>query len=59
MRSEKEEAKKLIDTLPDSVNWDDIIYEMYVKKKIAEGLDAIEHGRVLSHEEAVKRIFEK
>jgi len=59
MRSEKEEAKKLIDTLPDSANWDDIIYEMYVKKKIAEGLDAIEQGRVLSHEEAVKRIFEK
>ena len=59
MTSEKEAAKKLIDTLPDTASWDDIIYEMYAKKKIAEGLDAIERGEVLSHQEAVKRIFEK
>jgi hypothetical protein len=30
----KEEAKKIIDKLPEQVTWDDIIYEFYVKKKL-------------------------
>jgi predicted transcriptional regulator len=46
----KEEAKKLIDKLPDNATWDDIMYELYVKKKIAAGLKAAEEGRVVSHE---------
>ena len=33
MSSVKEEAKKLIERLPDQVTWDDIMYEFYVKKK--------------------------
>jgi len=28
----KEEAKKLIDKLPEYATWDDIMYELYVKK---------------------------
>ncbi|MEK6699151.1 MAG: hypothetical protein AABZ10_08940 [Nitrospirota bacterium] len=55
----KEEAKKLIDKLPDNVTWDDIMYELYVKKKIAEGLKAAEEGRVVSHEDAKKRLLSK
>lgn len=55
----KEEAKKLIDKLPDNVTWDDIMYELYVKKKIAEGLKAAEEGRVVSHENAKKRLLSK
>ncbi len=35
MNKIKEEAKKLIDTLPDKVTWDDIMYEFYVKKKVS------------------------
>lgn len=52
----KEEAKKLIDKMPDQATWDDIMYEFYVKKKIEIGLKAAEEGRVTSHEE-VKRRF--
>lgn len=33
MSSVKEEAKKLIDRLPDQITWDDIMYEFCVKKK--------------------------
>jgi len=32
MNMAKEEAKKLIDKLPDQANWDDIMYEFYVRK---------------------------
>ena len=55
----KEEAKKLIDKLPDQVTWDDIMYEFYVKKKLAVALKAAEEGRVVSHKDAKKRLLSK
>lgn len=53
----KEEAKKLIDKLPDQATWDDIMYEFYVKKKLAIALKAAEEGKVVSHEEVKKRFL--
>ncbi len=55
----KDEAKKLIEKLPDTATWDDIMYELYVRKKIAVGLKAADEGRVVSHEEAKKRLLSK
>lgn len=56
MSTTKEEAINLINRLPDEVNWDDIMYEMYVKKKIELGINAADEGRVVPHDE-VKRMF--
>ena len=53
----KEEAKKLIDKLPDQATWDDIMYEFYVKKKLSGALKAAEEGEVVSHEEVKKRVL--
>ena len=54
----KEEAKRLIDKLPDQATWDDIMYEFYVKKKLVVALKAAEKGRVISHEELKeKKLF--
>ncbi len=50
----KDEAKKLIEKLPDTATWDDIMYELYVKKKIAAGLKAADEGRVVSHKNVKK-----
>ena len=55
----KEEAKRLIEKLPDTATWDDIMYELYVKKKIAAGLKAADEGRIVSHEEVKKRLLSK
>jgi len=55
----KQEALKLIDRLPDEISWDDIIYQMYVKKKIERGIKAAEEGRVTAHEEVKKRFRTK
>jgi len=55
----KKEAKKLIDKLPEQATWDDIMYEFYVKKKLAVALKAAEEGRVISHKEAKKRLLSK
>jgi hypothetical protein len=53
----KEEAKRLIDSLPDHATWDDLMYQLYVKMKIARAIEAAEAGDVVSHEEAKRRIL--
>jgi len=55
----KEEARKLLKNLPDDVTWDDIMYEIYVRKKISKGLDAIEEDKLISHDEVKERIRNK
>ncbi len=55
----KKGAKKLIYKLLNCATCDDIMYELYVKKKITAGLKAAEEGRVVSHEEAKKRLLSK
>lgn len=55
MSTTKEEAINLITRLPDEATWDDIMYEMYVKKKIELGINAANEGRVLSQEDVRKR----
>ena len=56
MSAAKDEAIKLITRLPDEVSWDDIMYRIYVKRKIEEGVIAADEGRTVSHEE-VKELF--
>ncbi len=55
MQAIKEEAIHLIKLLPENCSWDDIIYELYVKKKIESGIEAGKEGRVISHEDVKKR----
>jgi hypothetical protein len=56
MNTAVDEAKKLIETLPETATWDDIMYELYVKQKLRSALDAEKEGRVLPHEDAKKRL---
>jgi predicted transcriptional regulator len=51
----KEEAKKLVESLPDDATWDDLMYQIYVRTKIEEGLAADEAGDVVPQEEVEKR----
>ena len=51
----KEEAIRAIESLPEDCTYDDILYELYVKKKISEGLEAVEKGDLITHEEVKKR----
>ena len=57
MQSAKQAAKQIIDHLPEQASWDDIMYELYVKQKIEKGLNAIEQGHTVSHEEAKHRLL--
>jgi predicted transcriptional regulator len=53
--SVKNEAKRLVENLPETASWDDLMYEVYVRQKIEEGVKAADEGRVLTHEEVRKR----
>jgi len=56
MSTTKEEAIRLISTLPEEVTWEDIMYRLYVKRKVEAGIKAAEEGRTVSHDE-VKELF--
>jgi predicted transcriptional regulator len=53
----KDEAKKIIDNMPEQATWDDVMYQIYVKKKIDESLKAAEEGRTLLHDDVKKRLL--
>ena len=55
----REEAQKLIDAMPEEASWDDLIYQMYVRKKIAKGIEAAEQGHVVAHDEVKKQFLPK
>ncbi len=55
----REKARKLVDSLPDEASWDDLMYEIYVRKKIENGLIAADEERLILHEEVKKRFMEK
>ena len=56
MSAVKEEAKKLIDTLPEQATWDDVMYELYVKQKLQKALDEAAAGKVVSHDAAKQEL---
>jgi predicted transcriptional regulator len=44
--SVKEQARKLIERLPDQATWDDVEYEIYVRRAVEAGLADSDAGRV-------------
>jgi predicted transcriptional regulator len=59
MATVKEQAKRLLERLPDEVSWDDLMYEIYVQKKIDMGLTAADTGRLIPHDEVKRRLLGK
>jgi hypothetical protein len=52
----KEEARKLIESMPDGSTWDDLMREIYVRQAIESGLADSQAGRTTSLE-AVRAEF--
>ena len=52
----KNEARRIIEQLPDDASWEDLIYRFYVRQSIEAGLRDCEAGRVESVAE-VRRSF--
>jgi predicted transcriptional regulator len=47
----REEARKIVEALPDDATWDDLMYEIYVRQSVEEGLADADAGRVTSVED--------
>ena len=52
--SDKEKALQVIQKLPDDISLEDIMYELYFRARIDEGIKQLDEGKVVSHED-VKR----
>ena len=52
----KQQVIKLVQALPDNVTLDDVMAELYFKKKIDAGLKELDEGKGISHEEVEKRL---
>lgn len=47
----KEEARRLVEKLPDDANWDDLMHEIYIRQAIEAGLEDSRAGELTSLEE--------
>ncbi len=56
MKTAKEEIKEMLEKLPDNASFEEIQYHIYVQEKIEHGLNEVREGRVVSQEEAEKRM---
>jgi hypothetical protein len=52
----KENAHKLIDSLPSSATWDDVMYRIYVRQSIESGLKDVERGNTTNVGEVRKKL---
>lgn len=43
----KAAARQLVEHLPESASWEDLMYEIYVRQAIEEGLADVDAGRVV------------
>ncbi len=51
----KQEAQRLVDDLPESATWEDLMYRIYVREAIEAGLRDSDAGRTLSVDEIRSR----
>ncbi len=58
MSAVKEEAIRLIQSLPEDCSIEDIQYHLYVRQKVENGLAAVESGRFVVQEDAERRVAE-
>ena len=51
----KADAHKIIDGLPSTATWDDVMYRIYVRQSVESGLKDVEQGNTLPVDEVRKR----
>lgn len=52
----KQQTLKMIETLPDEITIDDIMAELYFKMQVDAGLQELDDGKGLPHEEAKEKL---
>lgn len=52
----KKSVIDLLEKLPEDINYEDIIAEIYFKKQVEEGIEQLEKGQTLSNDDVKKRM---
>ena len=52
----KDEARRLVEQLPEDATWDDILYQVYVHQSIEAGLKDCQEGRTIPVSEVRRRL---
>ena len=52
----KEEARQLVERLPETATWDDLMEEIYVRQAVDRGLRDVAAGRTLTTDELRTRL---
>lgn len=55
----KEKVREVLERLPDDCTMDDVLYHLYVVSQIERGLDDVEAGRTIPHEEAAEELHRR
>lgn len=55
-KTEKQAAIDLIEHLPDEVSTETIVAELLFKLSVIQGMNELDQGKVVSHEEAKERL---
>ncbi|MCK4245162.1 MAG: hypothetical protein KAX20_06005 [Candidatus Omnitrophica bacterium] len=56
MAKVKEEVIKMIQKMPEKISIDDIMEELYFRKKVEAGIKELDKGKGISHKEAKKHL---
>jgi len=51
----KEQARRLIENLPDSATWEDLIYQIYVRQAVEAGMRDSDQGKTVDVKEVRRR----
>jgi hypothetical protein len=51
----KEEARRLVEQLPEDASWDDLMYQIYVRQAVEAGLNDVRDGRTVPVAEVRRR----
>ncbi len=56
MTAPKDEAKKIIDSLPEDTTYEEILRELAFDKMIQRGLDDVKNGKIVSNQKMKETI---
>jgi len=56
MKTAKQEALELIQKMPDEISMETILAELHFKLRVLKGIDQMDKGEVISHEEVKERL---
>jgi len=56
MTAPKDEAKKIIDSLPEDTTYEEILRELAFDTMIQRGLDDVKNGKIISNQEMKETI---